>query len=120
MFYPVLTFFFTLSRWGTCYDCGDQVTCKELIGFAEDKLLPWGNYAGSNHKSYAGLHLESKCGAASSKPIFSEVTYHAMNDGEGFSLSVALEKLLVAACFTWARDQVVILAQRQSSGELLA
>ncbi|KAI0291938.1 hypothetical protein B0F90DRAFT_306131 [Multifurca ochricompacta] len=68
-----------------------------------------------------GKGFESMHGVASSEPILSEAASRVMNDGRGFNLPVALEKvllgfsvsqgargeLLVAALFTWARDQVV-------------
>ncbi|KAI0292092.1 hypothetical protein B0F90DRAFT_1823220 [Multifurca ochricompacta] len=68
-----------------------------------------------------GKEFESMRGVASSEPILSEAASRIMNDELGFNLPVALEKvlsgfsvsqeargeLLVAAWFTWARDQVV-------------
>ncbi|KAI0301700.1 hypothetical protein B0F90DRAFT_1667817 [Multifurca ochricompacta] len=144
------------KMWGTCYDYGDQVTRKELIGFAKDKLLCGpGSENLSDAQLYAvlsqrlaldmtlpntlreimqdqianhmrvcisvGEGFESIRGVASFEPILSEAAYRVMNDGHGFSLPVAFEKalsgfcinqgargkLLVAARFTWARDQAV-------------
>ncbi|KAI0302852.1 hypothetical protein B0F90DRAFT_1816405 [Multifurca ochricompacta] len=68
-----------------------------------------------------GKEFESMHAVASSEPILSEAASRIMNDGRGINLPVALEKvfsgfsvsqeargeLLVAAWFTWARDQVV-------------
>ncbi|KAI0301698.1 hypothetical protein B0F90DRAFT_1667815 [Multifurca ochricompacta] len=78
----------------------------------------------SNHMRVCisvGKGFESMRAVASSEPILSEAAYLVMKGGHGFSLPVALEKVLsgfavsqgargelfVAAWFTWARDHAV-------------